>query len=68
MTRFLHLTNNLGIDANQIKNSYFSKLALKAPLIKNPQRLISDLNIVRENFKQLGWETTHIDTDIAQVS
>lgn len=67
LIKFLHVTNNL--ELTNYKNSYFYKLAWKAPKTKvNPQKLIHDLNLVKQHFKELGLSIAEIEHEISMLS
>ena len=65
LIKFLHVTNDMELD--NFKNSYFYKLAWKAPNIKVDEKLLFDLKLVRENFKEFGLPTTEIDYEISKL-
>lgn len=64
MLRFLHFTNKMG--SAKIENSKFHKLAYNAPDLKNGNKLIPDLQKVRDVFAENNLPTTSIDLEISR--
>jgi len=65
LTRFLMIVNKANF--KEYRNSYFYKLASKAPYIKENPNLISDLKIIREQFIKSNLPTKDIDDEIAKL-
>ena len=65
LTRFLLIVNRA--DLNEYKNSYFYKLVLKAPYVKEDKKLLSELETVRLHFQQSNLPTGDIENEILKL-
>lgn len=66
LTRFLLIFN--GIAPDDYKNSYFYKLAIKAPfIIKDDNKLLEDLKKVQKLFQEQKLPTDDIELVINQL-
>lgn len=65
MTRFLHILNHMNIE--DYKNSYFYKLASKAPYVKDDRHLLKELEFVKISFQKSNLPTGDIEKEIVNL-